>query len=80
MLADVTAAHYIAISGVATSVVLTVLGWFLKRMDDRNTRQHAEAQASRDKTDKKIDATHNLLVQHLVDHAHTAPLRLVKES
>lgn len=71
------------IAGVAVPLLVLVVGWGLKRLDARNTSQHAEAMAARKRIEEKIDDTHNLLVDHIVWHGqHPEPrphLEVVKK-
>lgn len=56
------------IAGVGVPLLVLVVGWGLKRLDSRNTNQHAEAMAARQRIEEKIDDTHKLLVEHIVWH------------
>lgn len=79
MFAELTATHYISIVGIALSVATTVVTVAFKRFDDRNTRQHAEAMDARKNIEKKIDATHDLLVEHIVWHGQNPHSSYPKE-
>lgn len=62
-------------------VIVVFFGWFLKRIDRRNSSQHAEAQAHRtaqadyvnktlERIEDKVDANGAMLNDHIMWHAH----------
>ncbi len=83
MLAALSESGVIAIIGLVTTVILTIIGLLLKKMDDRNSAQHAEAQrwrseqadtvnASLGRIEAKVDA-------HLMWHVANPPTTTTKE-
>lgn len=62
-------------------VIVVFFGWFLRRMDRRNTSQHADAVAQRtaqadyvnktlERIEDKVEANGTLLNDHIMWHAH----------
>lgn len=63
-----TATQWISIAALVSTVGMGAIGGFLKRLDSRNTRQHAEAQQGRLALSNDIDEVKTLLIEHIVWH------------
>ena len=63
---------------VAVTVALFIVGYLLKRIDDRNTRQHAEAQSSRATAARQTNVTLTRIERkvdsHIQWHAENPPI------
>ena len=66
-------AWYPWVAGVVLPLVLLFMKYALDKLDKRNTLQHADAMAARERIERKIDATHDLLVEHIVWHGQNPP-------
>ena len=66
-------AYYQWIAGVGVPLLIFILGWGLKKLDEHNSHQHSEAMQARSRIEEKIDDTHKLLVDHIVWHGQHPP-------
>lgn len=78
MLAALSETGVIAIIGLVVSAVLAVIGGLLKKIDDRNTHQHAEAQRWRaeqaDITNASLGRIESKIDAHLMWHVSNPPV------
>lgn len=66
---------------VAVPVIVVFFGWFLKRIDRRNSQQHAEAQAHRiaqsDHVNKSLARIEDKVDEHILWHAHNSKQEVI---
>lgn len=59
---------------ITVPVIVVFFGWFLKRIDRRNSQQHSEAQATRlaqsEHVNKSLARIEEKVDEHILWHAH----------